>query len=206
MNDALPNQRSANPFRAQCLRPGAIPFRFPPGESAASLVDQLRTRQWRGAIVGPHGSGKSTLLASLMPEFAARGLAVVTFELHDGQRRLPKSLRAAGAATGTIVVVDGYEQLSRWSRLRLAWECRRIGCGLLVTAHHPVGLPTLCETRTDVDMAEAVVREIAGESLATSGITTADIREAFLSHNGNIRELLFRMYDLYRQRQVQHRD
>ncbi len=55
----------SNPFSTRFVRPGALAYRFPPGESAATLVERLAASGWRGQIVGPHGSGKSTLVAAL---------------------------------------------------------------------------------------------------------------------------------------------
>jgi hypothetical protein len=82
--------RLSNPFATCWTRPGAIPYRFPPGQSAAQLVEQLGRRQWWGEIVGPHGSGKSTLLATLLPRLPATGCDIRFISLHDGQRRLPR--------------------------------------------------------------------------------------------------------------------
>jgi energy-coupling factor transporter ATP-binding protein EcfA2 len=65
---------------------GAVGFRFPPGQSAEQLVEQLRANQWRGQVLGPHGSGKSTLLAALLPAMERAGQRPLVVELHDGQR------------------------------------------------------------------------------------------------------------------------
>ncbi len=142
MNVPSPADRFQNPFSASRVRPGAAPFLFPAGEDSAALVEQLELGGWRGEIVGPHGSGKSTLLAALSAELAARGRQTFSIALHDGERRLPVERRQLAAlASGTLVIVDGYEQLSWWSRWRLGRMCASRGWGLLVTAHRPVGLP-----------------------------------------------------------------
>src|SRR5581483_6754178 len=113
------------------------------------IVERLRQAQSHGEIVGPHGSGKSTLLAALVPAIEAAGRRVLQFTLHDGQRQLPPELLELPAdATPTLVMIDGYEQLSRWSRWRLNRFIRRRGWGLLVTSHATAGLPTLFRTRT----------------------------------------------------------
>ena len=72
-----------NPFSTRYTRPGAIPFRFPPGTSADGLVEQLRRQQWRGAIVGPHGSGKSSLVAALVPPLRLPAAAGTGFRIRD---------------------------------------------------------------------------------------------------------------------------
>ncbi|MBN2216711.1 MAG: hypothetical protein JW719_05005 [Pirellulales bacterium] len=93
---SFPND--ANPFSTRCVRPGAIPFFFPPDVDASILVRRLADNQWRGQIVGPHGSGKSTLLAALFPAIEASSKHVVLVELHDGQRRLPVDVNVGRVA------------------------------------------------------------------------------------------------------------
>ena len=114
--------RFQNPFSASRVRPGAVPFLFPARENAAALVARLKQAGWRGQIVGPHGSGKSSLLAALRSELEVQGLTTLLITLHDGERRLPVDLRKSlSIGAGAIVMVDGYEQLSWWSR----WKLRR---------------------------------------------------------------------------------
>ena len=138
---------AGNPFATRWVRPGALPFQFPPDQSADTLVARLRTHGWRGQIVGPHGSGKSTLLHTLRPELARAGREVVTYSLAGGQRRLNvSSAQRREWMAATLVVIDGFEQLNCWNRLRWRWQCRRAGAGLLVTTHSDVGLPTIAET------------------------------------------------------------
>jgi len=92
-------------------------------------------------------------------------------------------------------MVDGYEQLSRWSRWRLKRLCRRRGCGLLVTAHASVGLPQLYRTTPTRHLAETIVgRLMAGR---TPPFSVAEVTECFVRHGGNLREVLFDLYDLY---------
>jgi hypothetical protein len=188
---------SSNPFSTRFIRPGAIPFIFPDGQSAALLVDRLRDFQWRAQLIGPHGSGKSTLLAALIPALESVGREVLAIDLHQGQRRLP-NLAAGTLSAATLLVIDGYEQLSWWSRRRVKGLCRRTGAGLLVTAHTDLGLPTLYSTEPSQTLAQAVVaRLLAG---GDRRITSDDISTAFAASGGNIRETLFRLYDIYHQR------
>ncbi|HEX4148756.1 MAG TPA: hypothetical protein VHY20_07205, partial [Pirellulales bacterium] len=134
----------SNPFATRYVRPGAIAYRWPPGESAAALVDRLAACGWWGEIAGPHGSGKSTLLAALVQPLQTAGRRVLMFTLEEGMRRLPAGRkRLAAASRETLVIVDGYEQLSAWARWALKFACRRRRCGLLVSTHRPSGLPLL---------------------------------------------------------------
>jgi hypothetical protein len=96
------------------------------------------------------------------------------------------------------VIVDGYEQLGKWARLRLKWFCRRRGVGLLVTAHESVGLPTLYQTSTSVALAEAVAgRLLRGD---WSRVSRDDVSQRYAACQGNLRDMLFDLYDLYERR------
>jgi hypothetical protein len=208
-----------NPFSTRYTRPGAIPFRFPPGSGAGELVEQLRSQGWRGAIVGPHGSGKSSLVAALVPAIRRAGKEVLLVELHDGQRRLPVDLEKGSGVfvrpgdpaaevidqtktpdpfSGSVVIVDGYEQLSWWNRLRLRRVSQRRGLGLLVTSHAPTALPLLFRTATSLGLAQAIVQSLlAGRPEL---ITPERLAQRFESRQGDLRELLFDLYDLYEER------
>jgi hypothetical protein len=189
----------SNPFSTRWTRPGAIPFQFPPGLDAAELVERLAQFNWRAAIRGPHGSGKSTLLAALAAELERRGQRVLSFALHDGQRRLPDELVAAFPnGPQAVVVVDGYEQLSRWSRWRLDRLCQRSQCGLLVTTHEATRFKELFRTRPDLDLAQRVVGDLLRAD--DGAISSAEIARAFESNCGDLRETLFSLYDLVEQR------
>ncbi len=185
-----------NPFSARRLRPGATPFLFPAGQDVATLLERLRENGWWGQIIGDHGSGKSSLLAALIPAIGLAGRQVRLVELHDGQRKLPPEIYHSGAILPqSVLVVDGYEQLSRWSRLRTRQYCRRLGCGLIVTAHAPVGLPDLFRTSPTLE----VVQEVVGRLLQgkPNPWSAQELSDRFERHQGNVRELLFELYDLY---------
>jgi len=176
-------------------------FLFPPRESAATVVRRLAANQWQGQIIGPHGSGKSTLLRSLLPEIEARGRRAVLIELHDGQRRLPpQALAAGGDGRPRQLIVDGYEQLGWWSRRRLRRGCRRHAAGLLITAHQDVGLPTLFRTEVSKALAVELARRLV--DLDTGRIHQSDVVQAIELAEGNLREALFRLYDLYELRKL----
>lgn len=184
-----------NPFSTRFVRPGEIPYRLSPSCDLQALVARFESRGRLGQIVGPHGSGKSTLLAELIRRWESSGERVVVVELHDGQRRLPLRLSTLlHNESPTLIAVDGYEQLNRFNRRSLCRFCRRKGIGLVVTAHQSMGIPDLARCAAGVATVEEVVRHLLhGE---TTGITTEMIRDSFHRHDGDVREVLFELYDL----------
>jgi hypothetical protein len=190
---------AANPFDARRLRPGAIPFRWRPGQSAAALLARLEHNGWQGQIVGPHGSGKSALVAAMLEAIRGGGHRARVIELHDGQRRLPADFhQMPDPGEGAVVIVDGYEQLSGRSRFALRRFCRRRKLGLLVTSHTSVGLPDLCRISAGLDVAGEIVRYLLGDESRL--VSDDEFAARFHRHEGDLREMLFSLYDLYEQR------
>jgi hypothetical protein len=184
-----------NPFASRFTRPGALPFLFSPGDSAEAIVARFTAKGRRGAIVGQHGSGKSTLLEALLPHFSLE-IRLRLFSLHDGERRLPRGF-AGGLDSNCLLIIDGYEQLGLLGRGEVRRAVRRSGAGLLVTSHRPIrGLSTLVETAVSVELAMALVEQLAPDAHAWP-ISAADVRRQFDVHAGNLREVFFGLYDLY---------
>ena len=200
MSDA-PERFHGNPFSTRHVRPGAIEYLFPPGSTAESLLARLEGNSWRGQIVGPHGSGKSALVATLIRAVEESGRRVHLVELHDGQRRMPHDFwRSDSITPNTLVVVDGYEQLGFFNRLRLRRFCPRRALGLLVTSHSSVGFADLFRTAPDIATTVRLVERLVDEG---APISADEVRERFSAHRGNIRELLFDLYDLYERRRCE---
>jgi ABC-type hemin transport system ATPase subunit len=176
-----------------------VPFLFGRGESMPALLDRVRRTGGWGEIVGPHGSGKSTLLASLAAALATTGTATRLIRLSAGQRRPPRrALDFAGLAPGSIVAVDGYEQLGRWWRFQVRRVCRRGRLGLIVTAHGSAGLPRLATLQPDLATVERLVDELT-KGRATA-IRREDVARCFANCGGDVRETLFALYDLHERR------
>jgi len=190
---------SENPFCTRRISPGAIPYIFPSGESAESLADRLRQAGWWGQITGPHGSGKSTLLAALTPAIQQAGQQTILMTLHDRERRLPLRLQSdVRFRPPAVLMVDGYEQLSHWSRLMLKRTCRRQGVGLLVTTHTSVGLPDIFRTVVTSDLAGQIVHLLLGDR--EPPFTPEEVSRCLSRHRGDLREALFELYDLFEKR------
>jgi hypothetical protein len=185
-----------NPFCTRRIRPGALPYLFPPETGWEVILGRLKDAGGWGEIVGPHGSGKSTLLAGLIPLLETEGWRVARIDLHDGERRLPVDLRQiAETDKRLMLVVDGYEQLGALSRFQLKRYCRRRGWGLIVTAHFTVGLPELLSTAVLLEQAKWVVRAILKDS--EYSISARELEESYARCRGNLREMLFGLYDLF---------
>ena len=73
--------------------------------------------------------------------------------------------------------------------------CRLRGWGLLVTAHQDVGLPTLFHVVPTIDTARAIVAQLVGP--LDAAINARMIEADFQSAGGNLREMLFLLYDRY---------
>lgn len=189
------SEPGSNPFATRFIKPGAVPYLFPAGESAEGLIERLRAANWQGEIVAPHGSGKSTLLAALELPLQSAGLTLIRVTLRAGESALPAELNNWQEWTGnTLIIVDGYEQLSWWSRNKLAYRCRQRGAGLLVTSHAATGLPRLLEIQNNLATAEQVVRQLG---VSDEIMPRELIEQAYHACDGNLREMLFRLYDVY---------
>ena len=83
--------------------------------------------------------------------------------------------------------------------------CRRRGWGLLVTTHADAGFPTLVRTVGDLQVATAIVDSLLedsrlDDSLIDNAIAPFDralVAQAFGATDGNVREMLFRLYDAF---------
>lgn len=192
---------TSNPFSARFVRPGAIPYQFLFGGSETELLHRLGESGWRGQIVGPHGSGKSALVASLIPVLRRAGWEVRLYELHDRQRRLTMDqFLSLTSARECLIIVDGFEQLSWWNRRRLTVACRRGRHGLVVTAHRSMGFPDLYRTTTSVELARRLAKQCLGANAPL--IHEEEITDRFHRYEGNLRETLFALYDLFEARQA----
>jgi len=121
--------------------------------------------------------------------------------LSDRQRRIPTDFyQSAQQNSQDQWIIDGYEQLGWWARRRLERHCKRYGSGLLVTSHQSTGLPTIWRTTVDAELAHRVVAYLAGQSgLAKFTVPDNRLLESLDSNGGNLREVLFDLYDFYEQ-------
>ena len=200
--DDTPGPKS-NPFSTRYVQPGALAFLFPGGEGADQLVERLRQSSWWGQVLGPHGAGKTTLLHTLCPLLEQAGRTIDWFTLHGGQRRLSAEMTERWEAwdSQTLVVVDGFEQLAWLARRRLRRQCRRSEAGLLVTCHQNAGLPLLYKVQPELPI---VLQLVAGLTESSPRLVDEQqVAQRFESWDGNVREVMFALYDLYELRRCE---
>jgi len=174
-----------NPFSAARFAPGALPWLGAPGELDA-LADAAFRGGARHQIVGPHGSGKSTLLVHLARVAQRRGLAVRL--VRAGRAPARAVLRSLGA---DAVLLDEGEALGLALQPLLALAALS-RTPLVVSVHHDVGLPTLRRCQASPELAAAVVAHLRADS---EPLRAEPFAPRLARHGGNLRELLFELYD-----------
>ena len=142
----------------------------------------------RFQIFGPHGSGKSTLLVELEREARKKNLRVR--RVRGSEASLP-GLRMAGV---DLLLLDEAEELGTVRLARLCLLARLSGAGLVVTAHRDLGLPTLARREASPELAARVVEHLL-RGTAYRPPATAELAVRLDRHAGNLRELLFELYD-----------
>jgi hypothetical protein len=216
-----------NPFSSCFVQPGAIRYGFVDGGSLENLVDRFAVLKCRAAIVGPHGSGKSTLLHTLAPRMGAIELrsegvlgvpsasptaafngcqepdAAIAYRIRwfrlNAQNRSPEPLLADSAHwhQGTLLVLDGFEQLTWWRRALLVKRVRERKAGLLATTHQPSWfLPTLWRTTVSPSSIRYVLEQLVPDDHARQRMMASPQWQS--SRNRwptNLRETFFDMYD-----------
>ena len=112
-----------NPFSTRFIQPGAISYECFDGGTVTELAEHiLKLPSKRGIIVGPHGSGKSTLVASLvlkLPSIASHSRIHSLRFSTDNSAAQSLNTAVKEWTPHSIAILDGYEQLRFWSRLRV---------------------------------------------------------------------------------------
>lgn len=193
-------QQPTNPFATRWTLPGKLPFLFDDGSTIESLVRQLNRQNLRGQILGPHGSGKSTLLCALECALESRAGSVCMVRVRRNPRRaIRESLRwlhtPHDAERSPILLIDGFEQLAMGMRLWLRATTWAMGAGLVVTAHRDMGLPNLYRTCVSPQLAETIVHRLIRERGSLLAVGDLRLRDRLARHRGNLREVLFDLYD-----------
>ncbi len=202
-----------NPFSTKFIRPdaGEYFFEVPQGDERSveeysaymqeQLVDKLLSdSSMRWSLIGPHGTGKSTLACCLSRKLQARGIRINQVRLSTAQRHIHQCWKQQALALGGVFVVDGYEQLSIFGKLRVMWNARRLKQRLLITAHQPMrGFRILFETKRTLQTEQIVVRHLLRDTMVEPDVLlkSEHWQQSQAKHGQNLRESLFDAYDWY---------
>ena len=210
---------ASNPFSTRYVQPGSIPFQLRDGMTFEQLFERfLEIPSRRAAIVGPHGSGKSSLLETMRKSIPVQ-YEVDAHRLSSESTRFDRTHKRWGLDSErwgpqTIVIVDGFEQLSWWAQYKLKCLVRNRESRLLVTTHYLMrGFPLLWTTQRTLDDDDYVLRQLLVGRWSTDGqsshtaeafhmeeschMAEAMIRwqEVRLRYPTDMREALMEMYD-----------
>ncbi len=100
-----------------------------------------------------------------------------------------------------IIFLDGYEQLSFCGRWIFSHLCRKSNSGSLISAHRPImGRPILFQLKPSLEQ----LRQIVGFLTEDQDILfdTPECSELFDLYKGNIRDVLFALYDEFEDRRA----
>jgi len=164
---------------------------------------------YQSQIIGEHGTGKTTFLIEFAHYLEYQKHIVNHFTLHDGQRSLPRefweqqNILVAQFLHGAmekppIAVVDGYEQLSLTQKVRLRRTCRKGRSGLLITTHSAAWrLSVLLRTETTGATLQYIIGHLFRNLSDIEPPDSVLCRSLFDRHQGNLRNVLFDLYDHY---------
>jgi|GEM_PF-443916 len=186
---------------------------FSPGGNTEPFFDlfysNFRNFDYQSQIIGGHGTGKTTFLIDFVRYLESQKHIVNHFTIHDGQRSLPREfwewqkILASQFIYGAmkeppIAVVDGYEQLSLAQKIRLRRICRKGRSGLLITTHTPAWrLPVLLRTKTTEDTLHYIIGYLFRDLPDIAPPDKSLCQSLFDRHQGNLRNVLFDLYDHY---------
>jgi predicted ATPase len=188
----------SNPFSTRNWQAGTINYIFESGLDCHAIWERLTKAGGIGQIVGKHGTGKSTLIESLSKFLTQYGLNVQKNTLNSSQKKLQKDflLSLQKINTNTIYILDGYEQLSLLSRIRLRRKNWHNSAGFIFTTHKPASfIPIIYKTTTQPKIFQNLVQNMIKNT--NFKINNEQITQILQNENGNFRNGFFKLYDLF---------
>jgi hypothetical protein len=146
-------------------------------------------------------SHQSTMASSALTADLITGsrLRVVWLQLRGrtASRQLLSRTRSFWSQSDVLLVIDGYEQLSRLVRCLVVMRTWMSSARLLVTSHRPTCLPTLIETRVDVAVAQSLLEHLLPADMTDRQhfLDSALLQQMLIKHRGNLREVFMHLYD-----------
>jgi len=178
-----------NPFSTRFIRPGKLSYQFENKDELTRIVGHFEVSKSQGAIVGPHGTGKTTLLETLSPYWNERGFIEQRVRPIAPENRIDIDWRAIHRHS--LLVVDGFEQLTPPYRWWVRQRVRSKHARLLVTTHQENRLPTIFKASTSWERTLRISRMIfPGDSSSYE----RDWKSIWQASEGNVREYLFGLY------------
>jgi predicted ATPase len=193
-----PNNFRSNPFSTRNWQAGVIDYIFESGVDCRVILERLTTAGGVGQIVGEHGTGKSTLIESLAKFFIQQELNVQKITINSTQKKLPQDflLSLQQINTSTIYILDGYEQLSLLSRIRLRRKNWHNSAGFIFTTHKPATfIPVIYKTTSQPKIFQNLVQNMIKNT--NFKINNDQITQILKNENGNFRNSFFKLYDLF---------
>jgi hypothetical protein len=182
-----------NPFASRHIE--SLPYQFT-ALSLNAVMERLAAQRYRGAIIGPCGSGKTTLLETIGHWLEQTGFCCRYLYLKKGGRPVytpPAEPLSVRDAANTAFLIDGAEQLSRPAWYGLYFKIRAAGA-VVVTTHGKSLLPLLVQTQTSPALLHDLVRQLTG---STEPIAEPAIVDLYRRHQGDIRQALRELYDVW---------
>ncbi len=182
-----------NPFASRNIE--SLPYQFT-ALSLSAVMERLAAQRYRGAIVGPCGSGKTTLLETIGRQLAQTGFHCRHLYFKKGDKpvfKTPSKPFSGQDAHKTAFLIDGAEQLSRLAWYRLYFNIKTAGA-VVVTTHGKPFLPPLIHTQTSPALLYDLVLKLTGK---TERIAEPEIFDLYRRHQGDIRQALRELYDVW---------
>ena len=196
--------RPSNTFRAQSVRhatraAGSHPLPVSRGSDAVAARRALAASGWRGQIVGPHGSGKSSLLATLLPASKRKAAAALIVPARRRAAFARRPGRTAAPCAGELVSSTAMSSSAGGGDGACAACARAAGvCWSPRIARS--ALPQLDRGPTPRRNWPSSI--VASCCRRTTLIRRTDVARRFARAAGNLREMLFDLYDLYEARRA----
>ncbi len=192
----------SNPFATRQTRPGSLPYRFANPCAEKQLDRRIEQLVGCGQIMGAHGTGKSTLIHHLVQRFRQTGLIVFHVRLSPSQHRWDGAFRRwCQSDQHAILFIDGFEQISLPSKWVIAMTARWMNRRCIVSTHQDQGFPTLWQTLADVGLSQRLADELTRRQ-GVDRVPPPVLRRLWIQSDGNVRELLFDLFDWYADEQA----